>query len=385
MTRQIAASLFLLLLLLPLLNTSCADRAAEPPRNAVPDRATSDRSMLLDLRNKEPVDRSPPDLRRDNADIASVHGCVWEPMSSTPPTELLVDVQAAPNGTYYAVGAWIGAIYASTDRANWTVVFPGTTAKLGLAAISAQGTPVAVGAFPTQISPYQVDFQPALFVKQGNGWNDQAAAIALAVGNTVLRDVWRSPTGKLYVATWDGVFKENGNVWSQVAAPPKDHKVHALWGISDDNIIALVGPQASLQLPHLALRYNGITWKSEIIGKYPTLTAIHGSAANNIVVVGGDHACGAINKGALVRFDGAQWQKQLDLTEDPLGVWTANTADTWIVGYDPCSGTKGIILHYDGIVAHKDLVPNITTSVFGATSQDLVVTSEKMIYWRRCL
>lgn len=359
---------------------SCVDERTVPLPLARPDslRILWDSAAVLPRRDQlRAVDSRAPDG-------PSQPNCVWEQMLGQPPSELMIDIHGTAVGTHYAAGAWTGVIYKSDDRVHWSMDFPGTPEQLGFGAIWAVDTPLAVGAFPKKVSPYLTEFKPALFTRNNGVWANLSSMVPDA-GDGILRDVWRSPSGKVYLAHWGGVLVEAAGGWQQVVQPPSGYRIWALLGFSDANVIALAVSQSPYQAPHKSLHFNGTSWSAKDIGTYPDLVAIHGSSPSNVFAVGGNHSCGAIAKGTIVRYDGLNWQHVTDVPENPFGVWTSGSQDAWVVGDDPCNTTNpGIVLHYDGQSIKKENLPQHTYAIWGTSQQTLVVAAEKMIYWRSC-
>jgi len=306
-------------------------------------------------------------------------------MAGQPPAELIADVHATAAGTFYAAGAWTGAIWTSDDRAHWTVEYGGLQDKLTLSSIWGEGTPLAVGATHTQLSPYLVEFAPALVTRLNGTWSDQSSTIA-KIGDGILRDIWRSPGGKTYIAHWGGVLTEVGGAWKEVVQAPSDSEIRSLWGWGEDHVLALAASKTPLQQSQRVLELIGSTWLSRDIGIWPDLEALHGSGPDNVFAVGGAHACGAPSMGTILRYDGNTWVLVADVPENLLAVWTGGPKDAWFVGHDPCGkgGFTGIVLGWDGQKLERTSLPRPAWGIWGMSAKTLVIAADKMIYWRDC-
>lgn len=140
---------------------------------------------------------------------------------------------------------------------------------------------------------------------------------------------------------WQTVSYKNGDVWS-------------IWASSEHDVFA-VGAFGKIT-------HWGYSGEAEVQPTTAFLTSVHGSASNNVFVVGGGpwncpnqnqcptgQTCNTATGhcegggGKILRYDGNDWSEMESGTSQNLrGVWVASPADAFAVG------ERGTILHFDG-------------------------------------
>lgn len=134
----------------------------------------------------------------------------------------------------------------------------------------------------------------------------------------------------------DGVviLHYNGAVWTQVAPPRLDRSASSLfkvWGVSADRVFA-VGSNG------LVLEYDGESWAQILVADVTDdIIALWGTAANNIVAVGGRQ------QGVILHYDGTAWSGgRRDGVEGLNGVYALSSQTAVVVGVNGEAGVYDI-------------------------------------------
>jgi hypothetical protein len=196
----------------------------------------------------------------------------------------------------------------------------------------------------------------------GASWSDMDSPTLVAtfdgLGGTGPDDVYAvagEPVGNAAIYHWDGfrwqatVEVPEAHLWSVYADP--DGTVVAVgskiwryqgshWQLLDDpdvklDAIDLVGGQPGMAVGDngVALRYDGVTWRSTETGTHETLTSIWGDAPDDQFAVGGT---------AILHWDGAAWTAS-EVSTGPsfVSVWGLGPTDVY-------ASTASELWHYDG-------------------------------------
>lgn len=97
------------------------------------------------------------------------------------------------------------------------------------------------------------------------------------------------------------VLEWNGTAWRQIALPPLDRDIRALfkvWGTSADQVFA-VGEKGVI------VRYDGAEWKQTIAGTPRDFVSLWGTSPDDIVAVGGRQ------NGMVARWNGERWTTEV--------------------------------------------------------------------------
>lgn len=275
--------------------------------------------------------------------------------------EHLFDVHGTPDGRVFAVGT-LGVVLRN-DGDGWFVVEAPDTMVYSAwhgVWVDADGTPFKVGSHEVV--------------------NDR----------THLRAVWGTGSGSVYAVGWHNSGQEVGyevrweggaqeHIFSEGLIP--FGRYQAVWGSSETDIYfggdvdfyRDDGLDFELIGRHLA-HYDGSDLTVVDIPAVSGITGLHGSAADNVVAVGGGgeilrydgvtwraeesgvtaplddvwvasmHLAYAVgDEGTILRFNGQEWQRMESGTSAFLnGVWGRHENDIHVVGSD------GTLLHFDG-------------------------------------
>ncbi len=140
-----------------------------------------------------------------------------------------------------------------------------------------------------------------------------------------------------------------------------------VWG-SADGVVFAVGQhdayvyQDASSTPHFPGHVFN-RWQRVPTGSRLATTAIWGSSARDVFVVGSNDV-----QGTIVHFDGDRWTTQLDPAPGGLvSVWGSSGSDVYAVG------PRGVVLHYDGSTWTS--LPRLHggRSVWGSSGHDVYV------------
>ncbi len=207
------------------------------------------------------------------------------------------------------------------NGATWTpMAVPGATDLRFLRGISAHDLYVAGGAYNAP-KFYHFNGQdwtsvalPATLANLNEFWIDPATSTVVVVGNTSANDTGvfrRAPTetdwtqlttplfaavqtvhgtslSDLYVATSDDIYHHNGTIWAHAYSNPTSGYFTSLWARA-------IGDVWAVGYDSLILHFDGSAW-SVVQNRNSgwELTAVHGSAQNDVIVVG--------ESGTILRF-----------------------------------------------------------------------------------
>ncbi len=195
----------------------------------------------------------------------------------------------------------------------------------------------------------------------------------LPQGNT-LYDVWRSPSGALWVVGLEGtVLRHDGEQWHRVPSPTPSAYLKSIWGTAEDDLWAggLDGAWhwdgstwTAVSTPHSALysirglspddlwgldgqeivHWDGRAWTA-VKQTGTTLWALWVNAPNDVWAVG--------SFGVVLRWDGALWAQVpgLPLTHHLSAISGTGANDVWVVGFqsDTTGSASSLVEHWDGL------------------------------------
>lgn len=120
----------------------------------------------------------------------------------------------------------------------------------------------------------------------------------------------------------------------------------AVWGSSASDVFIVGGKPAQGEIYH----FDGTNWRALEVPPVPLLIWVFGFAPDDVIAVGVG--------GGVVRYDGLRWSA-LDsgTTEDLWGVWGRSPDDLWIVGGTTGRGGPELI-HFDGSTFTPVAVPD---------------------------
>ncbi len=157
--------------------------------------------------------------------------------------------------------------------------------------------------------------------------------------------VWGSGPADVYAVGSTGtVAHYDGTSWSSRVYRINNSTpaLSAIWGTAANNIyvVGSVLVMGAGEAPRVTiLHYDGAAWYTMATTTAEPLLAVWGSGSNNIVAAG--------NRGVIVRFDGADWAAEDSGVAYWLeGVWGTSASNIYAVGGYSTTGAK--ILHYDG-------------------------------------
>lgn len=159
------------------------------------------------------------------------------------------------------------------------------------------------------------------------------------------------------------VLRFRAGRFEPVAVGPPDATFYGVWGAAADDVW-IVGATAAQQ--GLIFHFDGASFEEvrPIAGGEradAALFKVWGSSAYDVFVVG--------DRGAVLRFDGARWERMEVGTEAFLfTVWGTGPNDAWAVG----GLGVGVVLHWDG-TAWRDATPAQAPGLRGVTGTGGVV------------
>jgi hypothetical protein len=286
----------------------------------------------------------------------------WDGTSWTGPSPgtaaMLTSVWGLPSGDVWAAGQTSGfkGTVAHWDGAAWTVTtLPPNFMGLNGVWASAPNDVFVVGL---------VLGGPTIWRYNGSAWSSMALPGGLSSG-TNLYGISGTSASDVWVVGDSTVLHYDGTAWSLVATPT----VGRLKGVSAVGAadVWVVGENGTMA------HYDGTTWRAVDSGTTTVLNGVWGSGPGDVFAVGWNvvlhyqaplswstaqtmnavggrsqsdlYAVG--NAGAILHYDGTQWQAMTSHTTANLaGVWASpNTADVYAVG---AIGGTGYVVHYDG-------------------------------------
>ncbi|MCA9672010.1 MAG: hypothetical protein KC503_40730 [Myxococcales bacterium] len=143
-----------------------------------------------------------------------------------------------------------------------------------------------------------------------------------------LRAVWAAaPDAVFAVGDRGTVTRFDGNAWT--ASQPTQQRLNGVWGLSPSEVYA-VGDSG------VVLRFDGNAWQSLAQPSVLTLSDVHGTTSNNIIIA----ACGG---STLLHYDGATFTTLSSNVTSPLtSLWVIGDAEAYAVGL------AGTVVRYDG-------------------------------------
>jgi len=134
----------------------------------------------------------------------------------------------------------------------------------------------------------------------------------------------------------------------------------------------------------LAVRWKAGAWERLSPGGTETYWWIHGTAADDVWLVG--------ERGRITHFDGVTFTEHPRAGTATLwGVFAASRTDVWVVGGSPEGGSgapNDLLFHYNGIQWTQETLPGTPRNaalfkVWGAPDGDLFVVGEYGVIWHR--
>ena len=146
-------------------------------------------------------------------------------------------------------------------------------------------------------------------------------------------DIWVAGRLLDYVAHWDGA------TWTlDDAGDPFNNGLWDVYGAAPDDVwCGIISGQSGM--PH----WDGATWSLVGTGfANLTITAVHGTAINNVLAAGG------ISGADMIRWNGTAWVPYSVAPATMIGsaqsIWIADASHIWVVG------TNGQAIFYNGVV-----------------------------------
>lgn len=160
-----------------------------------------------------------------------------------------------------------------------------------------------------------------------------------------------------------------------------DGSLLSIWGPSSKDVWT-VGGSLGNGFPSLVLRFDGTTWKRATPGRDETYWWVHGTAGDDVWLVG--------EKGRITHWDGAAFREDASGTTATLfGAFAFARDDVWAVGGvpDQATGPKDVVLHYDGNAWKTETLPAPSNAalfkVWGPSKDDVYVVGENGVIWHR--
>jgi len=183
---------------------------------------------------------------------------------------------------------------------------------------------------------------------------DPDAGAAKGSAGWQMFDVWAASGTEAFAAGYgSGVLRYDGVSWSSEVIAGSPAWYTGIGGSSGSDVFA-VGWQGSV------FHYDGGSWSAQTSGTSSHLEGVWCSGASDCFVVG--------RNGTILHYDGNAWSAQASGTvEALLGVWGTGGNDVFAVGYG------GTILHYDGVswTPRVSGTLDVLTDVWGASSTDV--------------
>jgi hypothetical protein len=235
-------------------------------------------------------------------------------------------------------------------------------------------------------SVWAVGSDGAILHWTGSDWS--AVPSGTKVG---LSGVWGSGPRDVWAVGYGGtVLHWDGSVWSAAAWPdtPK-WDLAAVWGSGADDVWAVGTPWCSVcndQSSSLAggggiAHWDGLAWSTVSSQRMPSLSAVWGSASNNIWAVGGY---------ASLHWNGSAWLRSDPPVSNLYAAWGSAANDIWAVG------AYGMVVHWDGDAWSIALEPPERTNsgcagngregagaIWGSSANDVWATTETtdLVHW----
>lgn len=254
-------------------------------------------------------------------EIYHYDGSAWNAMK-VPPVPLLVWVFGFAPNDIFAVGVGGGIVHFSGT--DWTTIDSPTTEDLWGVWGHASNDLWIVGGNVGKGDPVILHYDGSVITTVPVPQNDRAA--------TSLFKVWGIGTKTFAVGQRGLILQYENNEWFQVPAGPiANEDFVALWGTSEDHIVA-VGGRASARIAY----YDGTSWTTYSPPGIPGLNAICMIEANEAVVGGVNGYLGSYNPFTNVLIDATP------LTDLPVhGAWADGAGRYYAVGgrfADPYEG-----------------------------------------------
>lgn len=123
-------------------------------------------------------------------------------------------------------------------------------------------------------------------------------------------------------------------IWSVAFDAAGVGVLSAVWGSSADDVFVVGGTPSQGEIYH----FDGAVWQAMRVPELPLLVWIFGFGPRDVTAVGVG--------GGVVHFDGVSWQRlESGTTKDLWGIWGSAPDDVWIVGG---GDGEAVILHFDG-------------------------------------
>ena len=135
----------------------------------------------------------------------------------------------------------------------------------------------------------------------------------------------------------DGTNPSDGSqaaIWSTAFDATGVGVLSAVWGSSADDVFVVGGKPSQGEIYH----FDGAVWQAMHVPEVPLLVWVFGFGSDDVTAVGVG--------GGVVHFDGASWQRlESGTIKDLWGIWGSAPDDLWIVGG---GDGEAVILHFDG-------------------------------------
>ncbi len=182
-------------------------------------------------------------------------------------------------------------------------------------------------------------------------WDGMRLAEMDSLTEINLEGIWGSSSSDIHVAGVRGIWHWDGHSWKQTWEPWRGGVAFGfeLWGSGPDDIWA-VGSGGAM------LHFQGAEWERVTGVTENDLHAVWGSGPDDVYVGG---------KEALLHFDGQQWTtvpgfKMLHLSR----LWGSGPADVW-------AATDQGLYHFDGETWERSQLRERTTGVWGTGPTDV--------------
>ncbi len=161
-----------------------------------------------------------------------------------------------------------------------------------------------------------------------------------------------------------------------------DGALLSIWGTSEHDVWTVGGPLGNSGFESLVMRFDGTTWRRSKAGGTETYWWVHGTAPNDVWLVG--------EKGRITHWDGTRLEERVSGTTATLfGVWAAAPDDAWAVGGTPDQpdAANDVLLHWDGTSWKPETLPELKKvalfKIWGSSKDDLYIVGEAGLVWHR--
>lgn len=161
-------------------------------------------------------------------------------------------------------------------------------------------------------------------------WDGTAWSVSRSVqSKRPLSTIWGSSPSDVWTGGQDGLLHWDGTTWSDlgvVGGIAAGSGVSGIWGSGPNDVWAVTGKYdtATSRRVGVALHYDGSAWSAMHVNGSGALTAVSGTAANDVWAVASD--------GASAHWDGTSWTAVATGATLPLYAVWASPAETWAVG-----------------------------------------------------